>query len=95
MILDRDLAVLYGVEIRTLNQAVKRNIKRFPEDFMFQLVKEEYVSLRSQFVMSNIYTSQKLHCILSYYMIISSSLGYEFTSKGYTIDDSCRNIGFH
>ena len=50
VLLDRDLAVLYGVETRVLNQAVKRTVKRFPEDFMFQLVKEEYDSLRSQFV---------------------------------------------
>ena len=41
VILDRDLAVLYGVETKTLNQAVKRNIKRFPTDFMFQLTKVE------------------------------------------------------
>ena len=39
--LDSDLAKLYGVETRALNQAVKRNIERFPEDFMFQLTKEE------------------------------------------------------
>ncbi len=38
---DRDLAVLYGVETKVLNQAVKRNMERFPEDFMFQLAKEE------------------------------------------------------
>jgi phage regulator Rha-like protein len=48
--LDSDLAELYGVEIRVLNQAVKRNIKRFPSDFMFQLNEEESESLRSQFV---------------------------------------------
>ncbi len=48
--LDRDLALLYGVETRVFNQAVKRNITRFPEDFMFRLVKEEYDALRSQFV---------------------------------------------
>ena len=48
VMLDRDLAEMYGVETRTLNQAVKRNIDRFPEDFMFQLTKEE--SLRSQIV---------------------------------------------
>lgn len=41
---------MYGVEIRVLNQAVKRNIKRFPEDFMFQLSKEEYDLLRSHSV---------------------------------------------
>ena len=53
VILDRDLARLYGVETRALNQAVQRNIERFPEDFMFQLSKEEAESSRSQFVMLN------------------------------------------
>lgn len=53
VILDRDLARLYGVETRVLNQAVQRNIERFPEDFMFQLTKEEAESSRSQFVMLN------------------------------------------
>ena len=48
VMLDRDLAELYQVPTRVLNQAVKRNIERFPEDFMFQLTKEE--CLRSQFV---------------------------------------------
>ena len=47
---DSDLAMLYGVETRTLNQAVKRNITRFPDDFMFQVTKEEWNSLRSQIV---------------------------------------------
>lgn len=51
VMLDSDLAHLYGVETKVLNQAVKRNIQRFPEDFMFQLTKEE--CLRSQFVTSN------------------------------------------
>lgn len=48
--LDKDLAVLYGVETRVLNQAVRRNAARFPSHFMFQLTKEEYDSLRSQIV---------------------------------------------
>ncbi len=48
VILDRDLAELYGVETKVLNQAVKRNIERFPEDFMFKLNKSEWVFLRSQ-----------------------------------------------
>jgi len=48
VMLDKDLAVLYEVETRVLNQAVKRNIKRFPKDFMFQLTKEEYEGLRFQ-----------------------------------------------
>jgi len=50
VMVDSDLAGLYGVETKVLNQAVRRNIKRFPEDFMFQLTKEESNSLRSQFV---------------------------------------------
>ncbi|WP_235528604.1 ORF6N domain-containing protein [Pedobacter sp. Leaf194] len=52
VMLDRDLAELYGVETRTLNQAIKRNIERFPEDFMFQLTKEEWSYLISQIVTS-------------------------------------------
>ena len=52
MILDRDLASLYKVETRALKQAVRRNIRRFPEDFMFQLTKEEFLNWRSQTVMS-------------------------------------------
>ena len=47
------LAELYGVEPRVLNQAVKRNGERFPEDFMFQLTSDEFESLKSQFVTSN------------------------------------------
>ena len=50
VMLDRDLADLYGVKTKVLNQAVKRNIKRFPEDFMFQLNREEVKAARSQFV---------------------------------------------
>ena len=53
MMLDRDLADLYEVETRVLNQAVRRNIKRFPEDFMFQLTKEEFENWKSQIVISN------------------------------------------
>jgi hypothetical protein len=53
VMLDRDLAELYQVETRVLNQTVKRNIKRFPEDFMFQLSSEEFGNLISQNVMSS------------------------------------------
>jgi phage regulator Rha-like protein len=49
VIIDHDLAELYDVETKQLKRAVRRNITRFPEDFMFQLTKEEYRSLRSQF----------------------------------------------
>lgn len=51
--LDKDLACLYGVEVRSLNQAVKRNAERFPSDFMFQLNNEEWMILKSQFVISS------------------------------------------
>jgi hypothetical protein len=53
VMIDRDLAELYDVETRVLNQAVRRNEKRFPEDFMFQMSKEEMENWKSQIVISN------------------------------------------
>lgn len=53
VMLDADLARLYGVEVRTLNQAVKRNLERFPADFMFRLTAEELANLKSQLVISS------------------------------------------
>lgn len=53
VMLDRDLATLYQVETKVLNQAVKRNIERFPNDFMFQLSDLEFQNWKSQFVTSN------------------------------------------
>lgn len=53
VMLDADLAMLYGVETKRLNEQVKRNINRFPDDFMFQLTKEDVVALRSQIVTLN------------------------------------------
>jgi hypothetical protein len=53
VMLDMDLAELYEVETRVLNQAVKRNIELFPTDFMFQLTKEEHENMSSQFVMTS------------------------------------------
>ena len=81
VMLDRDLARLYGVEVRALNQAVQRNIERFPEDFMFQLSKEEFENLRSQIVTSS---EEK---ILKSQNVISSWGGirkwpYVFTENG-------------
>ena len=75
---DSDLAMLYAVETRTLNQAVKRNITRFPDDFMFQVTKEEWNSLRSQIVTLKDLKSQ---------IVISSwggtrKLPYVFTRNG-------------
>ena len=53
VMLDRDLAQLYGVTTSALNQTVKRNMKRFPPDFMFQLTNQEFAILKSQFVISS------------------------------------------
>jgi hypothetical protein len=53
VMLDFDLANLYAVETRVLNQAVKRNLRRFPADFMFQLSKNEFDNLMSQIVISS------------------------------------------
>ena len=74
VMLDRDLAAMYGVETKVLNQAVKRNIERFPEDFMFQLTKGECEILtndilRSQFVTAKDFTK-------------SRTLPYAFTEQG-------------
>jgi len=52
VMLDRDLAEMYGVETRILNQAVRRNSSRFPEDFMFQLTEQEFGNWKSQIVIS-------------------------------------------
>ncbi|HEY5992377.1 MAG TPA: ORF6N domain-containing protein, partial [Candidatus Udaeobacter sp.] len=53
VMLDADLAKLYGVSTKALNQALRRNRERFPEDFVFQLTAEEFTFLRSQSVTSN------------------------------------------
>ena len=53
VMLDKDLAEMYGIEVRVLNQSVKRNIDRFPKDFMFTLTQKEFQHLRSQFVTSS------------------------------------------
>lgn len=62
VMLDRDLAKLHHVETKVLNQSVKRNIERFPEDFMFKLSKQELDNLRSQFVTSSWGGSRTLPC---------------------------------
>ena len=53
VMLDRDLAVLYGIETKRLKEQVKRNLSRFPEDFMFELTKDEFANWRSQIATSN------------------------------------------
>lgn len=53
VMLDRDLAEMYGVETKVLNQAVKRNLKRFPDDFVFRVNHQEFTNLKSQIVTSS------------------------------------------
>ncbi len=81
VMLDFDLAEMYEVETRVLKQAVKRNIKRFPTDFMFELTKEEFDSLRSQIVtLKN--TGRGQH---------SKYLPYAFTEQGVSMLSSVLN----
>ena len=86
VMLDSDLAFLYGVETRRLNEQVKRNIERFPSDFMFQLPKEEFDFLKSQFAMSNITDSQDNKNLKSQIAISkwggTRKLPYAFTRNG-------------
>jgi len=85
---DADLAMLYGVEVRSLNQAVARNRKRFPADFAFQLTDDELAALRSQLVISKSPTSQASSRLRS--QIVTSNTGrggrrylpYAFTEQG-------------
>ena len=54
VMLDRDLAEMYGVETKVLKQSVKRNIERFPNDFMFEMSKKEFENWRTHFASSNL-----------------------------------------
>jgi hypothetical protein len=86
VMLDRDLAILYGVETKVLNQSVKRNIERFPPDFMFQLTKEEFLNWKSQFVISNQPFAQTGNNLMSQFVTSSwggtRKLPYAFTEFG-------------
>lgn len=83
VMLDKDLAELYGTETKFLNLAVKRNIKRFPKDFMFQLTKEEFDYLRSQNVtLNNDAGSLRLQIATSKGRGGTRYLPYVFTEQG-------------
>lgn len=95
VLLDADLAVLYGVETRVLNQAVKRNLGRFPEDFMFQLTVKEWENLKSQIGSSSSASAMRSQIVIasggkagirSQTVIASrrnvSALPYAFTEQG-------------
>ena len=80
--LDRDLAALYETETKALNLAVKRNLKRFPRDFMFQLTKEEYESLRFQIETSKNSETMRLQIETSKGRGGTRYLPYAFTEQG-------------
>ncbi|MBW8049863.1 MAG: ORF6N domain-containing protein [Cytophagales bacterium] len=83
VMLDRDLAELYGVETKNLNKAVKRNINRFPDDFMFQLSNEEFENLKFQFGTSRWGGTRKLPYVFTEYGVamLSSVLNSEQAIK--------------
>ena len=87
VMLDFDLAALYGVETKRLNEQVKRNIERFPEDFMFQLTKGEWVILQSQIATTNYPENEDNNLLRSQIattkgMRMKRSLPYAFTENG-------------
>src|SRR5260221_5892639 len=82
VMLDRDLAALYETETKALNLAVKRNIKRFPKDFMFQLTKEEFENLRFQFETSKSVNPLRLQNETSKGSGGTRYLPYAFTEQG-------------
>ena len=83
VMLDYDLAVLYEVETRILNQAVKRNISRFPEDFMFKLSSAEWEELRAQ-----VATGNNSHVDMRSQIVISSGATASHSSVVFSIDTS-------
>ncbi|WP_145859949.1 ORF6N domain-containing protein [Pedobacter suwonensis] len=81
VMLDFDLAALYEVETRVLNQAVKRNIKRFPEDFMFQLAKHEFEGIMAQ--IENLNRGMSSQFVMTYpTKRPNSALPFAFTEQG-------------
>src|SRR6266480_2268355 len=88
VMLDADLAMLYGVEVRVPNQAVARNRKRFPADFMFRLSAKEYENLRSQTVMSEEKSARTTYPLRSQFVISKHGRGgrrylpYALTERG-------------
>src|SRR5207248_6619951 len=99
VLLDFDLATLYGVATKALNQAVKRNTGRFPYDFMFQLTTEEVLIFRSQNVTSSVHGSANQEAMKNRSQIVTGSLKhrelrsrpYPFTEQGVAMLSSVLN----
>jgi len=95
IMLDRDLAELYGVETKVLKQAVKRNINRFPSDFMFEVSPQEQKHLRSQFVTTNVVANQGVTNLRSQF--VTTKMGgnrynaFAFTELGIAMLSSVLN----
>ena len=88
-LLDRDLADLYGIGTKVLKQAVKRNIKRFPDDFMFELTKEENQSLRSQ----NVTLKRRQHREELYHLLeVRSKLDAFERIQGQSVDFHSKRV---
>ena len=89
VLLDSDLAILYGVETRQLNQQVKRNIERFPDDFMFQLTKVELINLKSQ-----IATSSATNDSLRSQIVTLNTENYSIRSQNATLNKRGQNVKY-
>ena len=98
VMLDSDLAELYGVETRRLNEQVKRNIDRFPEDFMFQLTENEFENLKSQIAISSWGGRRKLpnvfteHGVLMLSSVLNSDLAIKINIQIMRVYTKIRNI---
>lgn len=98
VMLDSDLAELYGVETRVLNQAVQRNLDRFPKDFMFQLEDEEWSILKSQFVTSSWGGRRKLpnvfteHGVLMLSSVLNSNQAIQVNIQIVRVFSRLRNL---
>jgi ORF6N domain len=86
VMLDYDLAVLYGVETKRLNEAVKRNSERFPTDFMFRLTVKEWDTIRSQFATASVKKNSKLQIVMTSQQKRNTNITpFAFTEHGVTI----------
>jgi hypothetical protein len=98
VMLDSDLAALYGVETRRLNEQVKRNTERFPEDFMFQLTEAEFESLKSQIAISSWGGRRKLpfafteHGVLMLTSVLTSDLAIKVNTQIMRVYSKIRNM---
>jgi superfamily I DNA and RNA helicase len=92
VMLDRDLAELYGVQTKVLKQAVRRNINRFPFDFMFELNKKEFENLRSQIVTSSWGGLRYMPMVLTELGVAAEQGVVMFTAKEEEVVASCDRL---